>query len=57
MKLEAKSEAVLEAAIEGGRVNLPKKSPKILKEAAATSKMLHRHTVDDRCLAHEPMNS
>ena len=57
MKLEAKSEAVLEAAIEGGRVNLPKKSPKILKEAAATSKMLHRHTADDRCLAHEPMKS
>ena len=46
----------MEAAIEGGRVNLPKKNPKILKEAAATSKMLHCHTVDDWRLAHEPMN-
>ena len=35
----------IEAEMEAGRVNLPKKVPKNLKEAAATSKMLERHSV------------
>ena len=36
-------EANIEAVIEAGRVNLAKKSPNDLKEAAATSKRLRRH--------------
>ena len=36
-------EANAEAVIEAGRVNLAKKSPNDLKEAAATSKRLRRH--------------
>ena len=38
-------EANVEAVIEAGRVILPQKSPKNLKEAAAASKKLRRHSV------------
>ena len=43
--LSLRPEAKLEAVIEAGRVNLPQKSPKNLKEAAAASKKLLRHSV------------
>ena len=38
-------EANIEAVIEAGRVILPQKSPKNLKEAAAASKKLRRLTI------------
>ena len=43
--LSLRPEAKLEAVIEAGRVNLPQKSPKNLKEAAAASKRLRRYSV------------
>ena len=42
-------EVNIEAVIEAGRVILPKKYLRNLKEAATASKMLRRHTVGSSC--------